>query len=112
MRPPLLARPIVIHIRRDLAEMTPGAILALMWRKLTPRMENDYRAGFITASVSDVVSMVPRNQTELWPARIVSLKWWNGIERDAVVSVDENGEPLVTLGLPKSVPGQQKARSE
>jgi len=99
-------RPITLHVRRDLEDMPPARVLALLWGACG-WAEKLYRASRLTVDVQPV-TVVPRNGVESWPVREVRMTSAGGSVRSALVSLDENGRPLVRI-MP---PGQAKpARS-
>ena len=92
-------RPITLHVRRDLEDMAPARVLALLWAGPGRWARPLYESGRLTAEVLPV-SIVPRNGVEGWPVREVRMTSAGGSVRSALVSLDESGRPLVRVMPP------------
>jgi hypothetical protein len=92
-------RPVTLNVKRDLADMAPVAVVALCLRSpsasLLKRLDDQRRLRVVSVGP---VELVPRNSSEMWPARVVRVERDDGVMRwDATVSLDEHWRPLVTL---------------
>ena len=102
----LTVRPIVIHVRRDLAEMSTARIVEMILSK-SPHLARDYRDQVADIDVDAQVVMVPRNRVELWPARKARVVHADGWTREVLVSIDENSKPVVILGAATPLPASR-----
>lgn len=104
----MTVRPIVIHVRRDLSEMSPARIVAMILARL-PHLAGDYRDQVADIEVADEVVMVPRNGVELWPARKARIIHAGGWTREVLASIDEHCKPVVILGAAKPLPASRSS---
>lgn len=92
-------RPVTLHVRRDLEEMADSRVLAMLWAGPGSWARGLYESGRLTCEVMPV-AIVPRNGREGWPVREVRMTSTGGTVRSALVSLDENGRPLVRVMPP------------